>query len=189
MDKPVTGQPPGLFSPAFHVRFFPSVLRRTLFPGKKGYESPFARHFMVEWMIILALSVLACVFGYAAALGKGSVAGWAFALLGTGGLLFVIVSSIRSQAGTRPSFDNFRAGVFFFLLLLGFTAGLGIGHANQVTYGTRLLCGLAGAVTGYFVGILGGLWIQYLGWLSETVNLLAWVALVGMVVVDILLLL
>ena len=103
--------------------------------------------------------------------------------------MFLIAHSIGSREGQKPSFDNFRIGVFFFLLFLGFTAGLGIGQAYHMAYWVRLLCGFVGALVGYFLGIFGGLWVQYLGWLSETLDLFAGVALVGMVIVDILLLL
>jgi len=186
---PEPSQPPRLLSWSFHVRFFPSVLRRIFLPREKAYESPFAHHGQMEWTIILTLSLLAAILGFASGLGKGSVIGWFFAVLGTGGFVIVVVHSISSRGGQKPSFDNFRSGVFFLLLFAGFTAGLGMGHAWHLGYWVRLLCGLAGAFIGYFLGILGGLGIQYLGWLSELLDLLAGLALAGMVIVDILMLL
>lgn len=186
---PGTSPQPSLLSWSFHSRFFPSLLYSRFFPKEKPVESPFAGHAKMELSILLAVSLVAGISGYAAALGKGSVIGWIFALAGTGGVLFLFVHGIRSHAGIKPSFDDFRTGVFFFLLLLGFTAGLGTGHAYKTTYGVRLLCGLAGAVAGYILGILGGLWVQRLGWLSEVLNYLAGIALIGMVIVDIILLL
>ena len=189
IGMPETTQPPRLFSWSFHIRFFPSVLRRLFLPRKKAYESPFASHAIMELTIIMVLFLIACIFGYAAAIGKDSIIGWFFALLGTGGLLFLIVHSICSCERQKPSFNNFRIGVFFFLLFLGFTTGLGIGHAYHMVYWIRLLCGFAGAFVGYFLGIFGGLCIQYLGWLSDVLDLFAGLALAGMVIVDVLLLL
>lgn len=186
---PGTSQPPSLLSWSFHFRFFPFLLYRRVFPKQKKVESPFAGHAKMELSILLAVSLVASITGYAEALRKGSILGWIFALAGTGGILFLFVHGIRSHAGIKPSFDDFRAGVFFFLLLLGFTAGLGTGHAYKTAYGARLLCGLAGALAGYILGIFGGLWVQRLGWLSEALNVLAGIALIGMVIVDIILLL
>lgn len=186
---PGTSQPPSLLSWSFHFRFFPFLLYRRVFPKQKKVESPFAGHAKMELSILLAVSLVASITGYAEALRKGSILGWIFALAGTGGILFLFVHGIRSHAGIKPSFDDFRAGVFFFLLLLGFTAGLGTGHAYKTAYGARLLCGLAGALAGYILGIFGGLWVQRLGWLSEVLNYLAGIALIGMVIVDIILLL
>jgi hypothetical protein len=186
---PGSSQPPHLLSWTFHSRFFPSLLYRRVFPKEKTVQSPFAGHAKMELSILLAVSLVASITGYAEALRKGSILGWIFALAGTGGVLFLFVHGIRSQAGIKPSFDDFRVGVFFFLVFLGFTAGLGTGHAYKTAYGVRLLCGLVGALAGYILGIFGGLWIQRLGWLSEVLNFLAGVALIGMVIVDIILLL
>jgi hypothetical protein len=129
MEMPEPSHPPRLLSWSFHLRFFPSVLRRIFLPREKAYESLFAHHALLELTIILTLSFLAAILGFAAALGKGSGIGWFFALSGTGGVVFVVLLSISSREGQKPSFDSFRSGVFFLLFFAGFTAGLGMGHA------------------------------------------------------------
>lgn len=183
-----TDESPDFWSREFHTRFFPSVLRRIIRPRKEAYESPFAHHAMMELTILLAVSLLACIFGYAAAI-NGSLIGAFFAFLGTAGFVFLVVHSLRSREHARPSWQEFRIGVFFFVLFLCFTAGLAIGHSYHMAYGARLMGGFAGMAAGYFLGIACGLGVQYLGWLSEMLDLFAGIALAGVIIVDILLLL
>lgn len=183
-----TGQPPGFWSREFHTRFFPSVLRLIIRPRNEAYESPFARHGLTELTILLAVSLLACIFGYAAAV-NGSLIGAFIAFLATAGIVFLVVHSLRSRERRRPSWQEFRIGIFFFVLFLCFTAGLAIGQSYHAAYGVRLMGGLAGIAVGYFFGIACGLGAQYLGWLGEMLDLLAGIALAGIIIVDILLML
>jgi len=186
MDETV--QAPPFFSAAFHCRFFPSVLRRIIMPGRT-VESPFAHHLPLEFTVVTVLALFASFLGFAAAIDRGSMVGWFFALIGTAGLAFAVVHGIRSRAGEKPSYDRFRPGVFFFLLVLGFTLGLAAGHAWRLSFWPRLLPGIAGAAAGYALGIGSGLAVQYLGWLAGLIELAAYLATVGTVVVAILLLL
>jgi hypothetical protein len=186
---PETNEVPPLFSRDFHFRFFPSVLRRILLPKKQAFESPFAHHAVMEFTVVTVIAFFAAILGFAAAVNTGSIAGWFFAILGTAGLVFVTAHSLRSRGGEKPTYGNFRLGVFLFLLVLGFTAGMGMGHGWHAAYGLRLLCGIAGAGAGYFLGILGGLGVQYLGWLSGLIDLAAYLAAAGTIIVAILLLL
>ncbi|OPY93399.1 MAG: hypothetical protein A4E73_00155 [Syntrophaceae bacterium PtaU1.Bin231] len=186
MDEAV--QTPRFFSAAFHCRFFPSVLRRIFTPARTA-ESPFAHHIPLEFTVITVFALFACLLGFAAVIGSGSIAGWVFALLGTAGLVFAVVHGIRSRAGEKPSYDHFRPGVFFFLIVLGFTLGLATGHTWRLSFWPRLLPGIAGAAAGYVLGIGGGLAVQYLGWLAGLIELAAYLATIGTVVVAMLLLL
>ena len=85
-----------------------------------------------------------------------------------------------------PSYDGFLIGIFFFFIALGISAGAFSMLSHSLPFG--LLVGLGGLIAGYLLGIFAGLWLQYLGWLSEMVNGLAWLAVFGMFFVDLVLL-
>ena len=68
-------------------------------------------------------------------------------------------------------------------MVLAVSAGTFVGTVGHSLL-SGLLVGLGGLFAGYPLGILAGLWLQYLGWLSEMVNGLAWLAVIGMLLVD-----
>ncbi len=134
-------------------------------------------------MILIFISIAAGVAGLTAGLGRGSIIGWGFGVLGGAGFLVLLVSSICSQMGSRPSFDSFSFGIFFFFVVLGITVGLfeGTLHHSQSLAGWA---GLAGFVAGYGAGIFAGLWIQSIGWIMVLFNVLAIPAIIGLLVLD-----
>lgn len=123
-----------------------------------------------------------------AALDSGSIIGWVCGILGLGGFIYFLYSSIRSRKQIHPSFEYFRVIIFFLFVLLGITIGLEIGTVYHLSYGNRIIVVLAGLVLGYVSGIGGGLWVQYLGWIASLLDILGIMAIAGMVFFDILLL-
>jgi hypothetical protein len=175
--------PPSFFSLSFHTHFFPSLLWRRLRPKGEGYQSPFANHVPMEFMILIFISIATGVAGLTAGLGRGSIIGWGVGILGLVVFVLFLVNSIRSQMGVRPSFDSFRFGIFFFFVVLGITVGIFEGtllHSRSLAgWG-----GLAGFVAGYGAGIFAGLGIQYLGWIGGLFSHLAVAGTVGLIVLD-----
>lgn len=175
---------PKLMSIEFHARFFPSLLWNRLRPGERvgtGFPSTFERYIaFVACLILLAL-------GIPGAVSSGSIIGWIMGGIGAVGMVALVINSIVSGSGAPPSFDDFLAGVFFFFVVLGITAGVFAGTLEHSLL-LGLLVGTGGLIAGYLLGILAGLWFQYLGWLSAMVNALAGLAILGMLVVDMVLL-
>lgn len=183
-----TNKPPPLFSLEFHTSFFPALLWRLLHPKKRKYESTFDGHIRLELPVMAIVSIILGVYGFSAAIGSGSIIGWVCGTAGLGGFCYLLTVSIRSARGMRPSFDYFRTIVFLFLVFLGLTLGLEMGNVYHLPYGLKLISGLAGLILGYTAGIFGGLWVQYLGWMASLLDLIALVAIAGMVILDIVLL-
>jgi len=180
-----TDAPPKLLSVEFHTRFFPAFLWRR-FRSKEqrgsGFHSPF------ELYIVLAVCIILMTLGTPSALSRGSIAGWAAFGIGAAGLLAMIIHSVASSWGRRPSYEDFLAGCFFFFVTLGLTAGIFTSSLNHYSFFLSLLTCLAGLIIGYALGILAGLGLQYLGWLAVGLNGLAYLAIIGMVVLDLVLL-
>ncbi len=184
--------PPSLFSPTFHLKFFPRIILRHILPSKDHIEvsnrgTSFSS--ITEHMVLLTISIISCIVGLTSALNKGSLIGWLFACAGACGVLFLFVTSIASKWREKPSYDEFRFFTFIFLLMLGFAGGLSLGHTLHAPYVVRVLCGIAGIFLGYFIGILGGLWIQCLGWMGSVLDYLASLGAISLVILDIILLL
>jgi hypothetical protein len=158
--------PPSILSPEFHLRFLPAVLWRRLGRKKEG-RTGFSSH--LEFMIGL---------GMPKALKPGSIVGWIVAVLGMAGILALAIISIRNQWCTRPSYDEFLPGAFFFFIFLGLTAGFIFGE----TVGKWLI--VVGMNLGYLLGIAAGVAFQYLGWLSIILDVLFWIAVVLMMSAD-----
>jgi hypothetical protein len=137
----------------------------------------------LEFTILVLISKVAAIAGLGAGIYRGSIVGWGVGILGLAAFAFFLVGSIRSQMGTRPSFDSFGIGIFFFFVLLGITVGLfeGALHHSKPLAGWG---GLAGFVAGYGTGILAGLGIQYLGWIGGLFSHLAVAGTVGLIVLD-----
>jgi hypothetical protein len=177
--------PPKLWSLDFHARYFPAFLWRRFRSKERrgsGFNSPF------ELYIVLAVCIILAAMGAPSALSHGSIAGWAAFGIGAAGLLAMIIHSVASSWGRRPSYDDFLAGCFFFFVILGLTAGIFTSSFNHHSFFPGLLLCLAGLIIGYALGILAGLGLQYLGWLAVALNGLAYPAIIGMVVLDLVLL-
>jgi hypothetical protein len=126
----------------------------------------------MEMFITLAVCVVLAAIGLPSALTRGSIVGWVLSVLGVGGMILLTIMSIGSQWGSRPSYDDFLAGIFFFFVslgvILGFPAGKG---AHSALIG--IVTSLAGLIAGYLLGILAGMKLQHLGWIAAIINMLA----------------
>lgn len=183
-----TSKQPLFFSLEFHTSFFPAMLWRLLHPKKRKYESTFASHIRLELPVMAIVSIILGVYGFSAAIGSGSIIGWVCGIAGLGGFCYLLIASIRSVRGIRPSFDYFRTIVFLFFVFLGLTIGLETGYVYRLPYGLKLISGLAGLIFGYIAGIFGGLWVQRLGWMASLLEVIALAAISGLVILDIVLL-
>ena len=179
-------KPPSIFSLEFHIKFFPRLLWSRLRPKKQAETGTHFSHNMESILTMFGCAVLLAI-GIPNIVTHGSVVGWILAILGGAGLMALILFSIVAQIGTRPSYDNFLMGVFFFLVFLGLTVGLMFGQEGHA-FGWGLLGhGLVGLLLGYVVGIFAGLGLQTLGWMSAPVDMMSGVAIVGLFFVDLIL--
>jgi hypothetical protein len=138
-------------------------------------------HVPMEFTILTVLSAGAALFGFMAAMGKNSIWGCIFGIAGLGVFMALLVFSIRSQAGTRPSYESFSLAFFFLFPTLGIAIGIFMG-ALEHSRSLGLICSLAGLLAGYVPGIFAGLWIQRLGWIAKFLEMLAGVVMIGVVV-------
>ena len=175
---------PRFLSLAFHTRFFPGVLSNRLRPrGRAG-----SGFFTFDRFVTLAVCLFLVIIATPKAGNQRSTVGWILFGLGLLGFVFLIVQSIVSQWRERPSFDDFLIGFFFLFITMGLTAGIYVGtHQHSLALG--LLAGTAGLLLGYLLGIFAGLQFQRLGWLAALLNILAGVAIIGLVIFDLMLLL
>jgi len=141
----------------------------------------------MERQIVLAVCIIFLAFGIPGAMSNNSIPGWIAAVIGAAGIVALIINSVLSRRGGPPSYDDFLAGVFFFFVFLGITSGIFVGTLEH-SFFLGLLVGSAGFIGGYLLGILAALWLQYLGWLSVIVNIIAGLAIAGMFIVDLVLL-
>jgi hypothetical protein len=182
-EKVTRSLTPKFLSLEFHTRFFPALLWQRLGSkgqGRTGFGPP------TEFPIVFVICIVLIVIGLPMAIDDGSFIGWVIAGLGGAGMLFLIINSIASR-GNPPDYDAFLPGIFFFFVTLGLTAGIFTGFLeHSASLGMAL--GGAGLVAGYLLGILGGLYLQYLGWMAVLVNGLAWMAVIGMLGLDLVLL-
>lgn len=181
--------PPPIFSLEFHLSFFPALLRRLLHSKNRRYESTFAGHISLEFPVMAIVSILLGIYGFSAVIGNGSIIGWICVIMGAGGFIYLLTGSIRSCKDYKPSFEYFRTIMFLFFAILGITTGLAIGTNYHLSYGVKIITGLIGLIPGYIVGIFGGLWTQYLGWMASLLDIIALAAIAGMIVLDIVMLL
>lgn len=179
--------PPSILSFEFHTKFFPQLLWSRLRPKKKDQEGvcfPPPMEFMLAPFLCLILAAI----GVPLVLNRGSIVGWILSIIGLGGISALFISSVFSQRGNRPTYNDFLIGVFFFFLFLGTTVGIYIGTLEH-SLSLGLLSGAGGLLFGYVMGIFAGLWFQYLGWIAPFVNMLSGVAIIGIIFVDLVLLL
>jgi hypothetical protein len=174
--------PPSFLSLEFHTRFFPLLLMSRLRREKNGAEATSFNN-----NLVLTLMLLLCVFFTSAGIpmiaGPHPFFGWALSALGIAGILFVVISSIAAQWGTRPTYSNFLAWIFLFFLLLGFTTGLFTALENHSGIWLVLAASFLGLIAGYGVGLFAGFWAQSLGWISSLLNGLAGLGVFGLLIV------
>lgn len=181
---------PKFLSIEFHTKFFPALLLKRLRPQKGGGSSPtsFVSCGYMESAVGLTICIILAVIGLPSAMTRGSIVGWIVGGLGLAGILAIFILNVISRWGTPPDYDSFLVGIFFFFVATGITAGIFIGTLNHSLW-LGVLGSLAGLLAGYALGILAGLWFQYLGWIGVLLNTLAGVAIIGVVVLDLVLLL
>lgn len=175
--------PPRPMSIEFHAHFFPALLYARLRQRERaatGFSS------IMEYHIALVICVVLAVTGIPIAMSRQSFAGWAMGGIGVAGIVALLLNGIISHR-EPPSYDQLLTGVFFFFPVLGITAGVFSGTLNHSLL-LGLLAGSGGLVAGYLLGIPAGLWLQHLGWLSGVANGMAWLAILGMFLVDLVLL-
>lgn len=161
---------PKFFSREFHKSFFPQVLKNRLYSRKKESEGTTFTS-TTEMFISLAVCVILAIIGIPSAV-QGAVWGWILSVLGVGGAIALVIISITGRRGERPSYNDFLVGVFLFFVALGILIGVLVGMETH-SFGLGFLTGVAGLIAGYGIGILGGLWLQYLGWVSIAINMIA----------------
>jgi len=175
---------PKFISFDFHARYFPALLwnhlRMKERPGT-GFAST------LEHYIAFAICIVLLVFGIPAATSSGSVMGWIACGTGAAGAIALIIHSILSHKGVQVSYDGFLTGVFFFFVILGISSGIFIGTLKHSLV-LGLLAGFTGLLSGYLLGIMVGLFLQHLGWVSSIISGLAGIAALGMLAVDLVLL-
>jgi hypothetical protein len=180
-------EPPGILSRDFHFGFLPRLLRSRLDPGKaKGGGTSFGSG--PELTVALFVSLVLGALGAPMAAGGHPVAGWILCGAGLAGILFILLHSIRSQRGSRPSYDGFLAWIFLFFALGGPSAGWFWASVHHFPRAAGAGTAVLGFALGYAVGIAAGFWTQAIGWVSGLLNGLAGLAIVGILVVDVLLL-
>lgn len=180
--------PPSILSREFHTAFFPRLLWSRLLPQKKENEGTSFNSNM-ELTVVLFVCLILFALGALMAVERNSLVGWTLGAVGIAGILFIFISSVVAQRGTRPTYDSFLVGIFFFFVFLGLTVGLFLGAVNHYSRGVVISAGTLGLLAGYITGIFGGLWAQYLGWISGLVNGFAGLAIIGMFILDLILLL
>ncbi len=177
---------PKILSMEFHMTFFPQLIR-SRFQPEKSEGTTFVSHSFMEGAIGLAICLILAAIGIPMVIKLGSILGWILSILGVGGMAALIGFSIYSQRGISPSYRNFQFGIFAFIVSLGFSSGVLAGldsHSAWLGASTSV----AGLCAGYMLGIIAGLWFQYLGWIVSVVNVLAGFAAIVMGVADLFLL-
>jgi hypothetical protein len=176
--------PPGFFSFAFHMRYFPGVLLNRLRPrGRTG-----SGFYTFDKYVMLAVCLLLVIFGVPKAITQRLTVGWILFGMGLLGLIFLCIQSIATGWRERPSYDSFLAGFFFLFVTLGLTAGIYAGtRLGSLVLG--LLAGAVGMPLGYLLGIFAGLQFQRFGWLAALLNMLTGIAIIGLIIFDLLLVL
>ncbi|MGH8399851.1 MAG: hypothetical protein ACRESU_02010 [Gammaproteobacteria bacterium] len=179
--------PPPFLSLAFHVRFLPTLIRSRLKP--QPLQSPFANHGMLEFSILLVISLVLLAVGIpGVAHHPPTWPGVVFTCLGVAGLMWMLVVLIGRWERAPVTYAGFEPLVFLFVILLGLTVGLFLAHdVWQSSLSITWALAAGGLVGGYVLGIGAGLWCQLLGPLKGLFTYLAGIASFGLIVLDILL--
>jgi hypothetical protein len=125
----------------------------------------------MELFIIFAVCLILAIIGIPSAV-HGSVLGWILSILGVVGIVSLVILSVSSQWGERPTYDDFLKGVFFFFVSLGIFIGIPVGMESH-SFRLGASASLAGLVAGYALGIVAGLQLQSLGWFAIILNMIA----------------
>lgn len=187
---------PGVFTPAFHLKFFPGLLAKKWrgLTAPPAQQSPFANHVPLE----LTLLPMACLFLIAIGLPRAiqhSPVGILLALLGAVGLAGLLFMALKGTWGQPAAYEDFSASVFLFILTLGVSAGIFYGSLNKNTLWDQLggessltlRASLLGAALGYPLGIFAGLYNQKLGFLAFLPVLAARLGTIGLIATDLVL--
>ena len=162
---------PPFLSLEFHTRFFPRLLGdRLRRKNRAGRSTGFTS--TMEMMIMFAVCLILAIIGIPSAWTQGSVVGWILTIIGVGGLIGLVIVSVGSQWGDRPTYDDFLTGIFLFFVSLGAFIGIPLGM-DRHSFWLGVSASLAGLVAGYVIGILAGLRLQHLGWLAVIINMMA----------------
>ena len=187
---------PGFFTTEFHLRFLPALLAKKWHDARHPPQrSPFSGHVPLE----LTLMPMACIFlivlGAPGAIDR-SILGLLLSLAGAAGLVLLLVMALKSTFHEPVSYEAFSASVFFFIVLLGASAGIlystlrrnDIWMELERSRAPALLWALGGAAAGYPLGIFAGLLNQKLGFLAFLPVLVARLGMIGLIVTDLVLL-
>jgi hypothetical protein len=174
---------PRFFSIGFHTHFFPALLWRRLHKKERSGTT----FVPLEGYLVIAVCVVLTAIGIPPALNHHSIIAWLSVGIGVAGILTLTIASICKR-NESLSYDDFFFGIFFFLVMLGITSGIFTGSLEH-SFSLGLLGSVAGLILGYVLGIFAGLWLQYLGLLAVVLNVLAFPAIIGLVVLDLVLLL
>ena len=189
------GTQPKFISLEFHLRFFPKVLRRWLLRYRRKsqeYQSPFSNHMPVEFILVFFVCIVLIALGVPGLINNRSLLSGAMTFVGLAGIIAMFVSSIRTEnrnraeIGGRYSFDYIVEGVFLFFVVLGGSAGISVGFLKN-SLGLMIFYGILGILAGYVVGILAGIWINYLGWIARFLMYLLNFLMFFLVLLDIIL--
>jgi len=184
--KMKTDTHPKILSVEFHTSFLPVLLWNRLSPKRQRARSGF--NSSLELYLAFAVCCVLIVLGAPAALSHGSIGGWIASSLGAAGILTMLVNSISSRQVEPPSWNDFLVGIFFFFIFLGLTVGIFFSALEHFHLFPSLVLCAAGFIAGYVVGIIAGLWLQYVGWVATVLNQVAALAVLGMFVLDLVLL-
>lgn len=146
-------------------------------------------HVLIELPLIIAVCAVLAAVGFPSAV-KGSIAGIIMLVIGTGGIVALVAGAIiteyirRVKEGRKYTYADFVPSIFFFCLMMGFTAGLLTGDNIYKSRQIALISGLAGLFAGYIAGIFAGRWIHCLGFMAIWFVYFANLAALLMLVVD-----
>lgn len=126
----------------------------------------------MEITIAFAICLILVVVGMPLALTRGSIIGWILSIIGGGGVLVLLISSVAAYWGNRPTYHHFLTGIFFLFVSVGIFIGIPFGMDKHSPW-LGALTSLAGLFAGYVLGIFAGLRLQHLGWIAVLINMLA----------------
>lgn len=133
-------------------------------------------------MTLLAMGAsLAIVTAAFQSARNGSAAGKLLMAIGGAGALIVLCQSAWSARAAPINPRAFALGTFVACVALGFDIGLAIGRGTNVDTSLRIGYAGLGALAGYLVGGVAGLYTQRLGWLAGFVSVMAFGATLGLI--------
>lgn len=163
-------QPPPFLSPAFHLHFFPKVLRDR-YRHYRSRDKGGRQHVLFEIPLVIAACIAVGIIGLPSAV-KGSIVGLMMVSAGSLGLIALAAGGLISEYRVRASegycytYDHFVPSAFIFFVILGLSAGVVMGALVYASLALGLAGTLAGVCVGYLVGIFAGLWVHALGFMA-----------------------